>query len=81
MLNRRILFLMRTTIQIPDALLSELVAATKAKTKTSAILQAIRFYVQRQEMARLKRLSGKIRIELDWKALEELELKGHARPR
>lgn len=72
---------MRTTIQIPDGLLAELVEATKAKTKTSAILQAIRFYIQRQDMARLKKLSGKIRIDLDWESAEELEMKDHARPR
>ena len=71
---------MRTTIQVPDQLLKDLMSLTLAKTRTGAILQAIRDFIRRQEMARLKLLSGKIRVELDWKAAEELELKRAARP-
>lgn len=72
---------MRTTIQIPDGLFRDLIHLTGAKTKTAAILRAIRDYIRRQEMSRLKSLSGKIRVELDWRGAEKLELKSAARPR
>jgi Arc/MetJ family transcription regulator len=66
---------MRTTLNLDEALIAELMAATKAKTKTEAIHQALSEFVRRQ---RLKALSGKIHLDLDWRRLEEDEMKGQA---
>lgn len=50
-------------------------AATKAKTKTEAIHQALSEYVRREKLKRLKALSGKMHFDLTWQEMEAQELK------
>ncbi len=69
---------MRTTLNLDDALIDELMAATKAKTKTEAIHQALSEFVRRRKRQRLKALSGKIHIDLDWRQNEAEEMKAQA---
>lgn len=69
---------MRTTLNLDGALIKELMAVTKAKTKTEAIHQALSEFVRRQKRHRLKALSGKIHLDLDWRRVEEEELKAQA---
>lgn len=66
---------MRTTLNLDDLLVKDLMAATGAKTKTEAIHQALSDFVRRQKRRRLKALSGKIHLDLDWRQLEQEELK------
>lgn len=70
---------MRTTLDLDENLVKELMAVTGAKTKTEAIHLAIRELVRRRKLERLKGLSGKIRLDLDWRELEERELKDQER--
>ena len=69
---------MRTTLNLNEALIKELMTATNAKTKTEAIHQALSEFVRRQKRQRLKALSGKIHFDLDWRQLEQEEMKTQA---
>jgi len=66
---------MRTTLNLDDTLIKELMATTKAKTKTDAINQALADFVRRRKLQRLKALSGKIHFDLGWQEMEAQELK------
>ena len=66
---------MRTTMSLDDRLIKELMAITGAKTKIEAIHLAISEFVRRKKLEGLKDLSGKVHIDLDWRELEEQELK------
>jgi hypothetical protein len=67
---------MRATLNLPDPLIDDLLMVTGEKKKTRAICLAIEEYIRRRRKEKLLSLSGKIDIDLDWKKLEELELKG-----
>ena len=66
---------MRTTLNLDDDLIQELMQATRARTKTDAIHQAISDMIRRRKLDKLKALSGKIRISLDWKKQEDVEIR------
>lgn len=66
---------MRTTLNLDDDLIRELMKATRAKTKTEAIHQAISDLIRRRKLDKLKSLSGKIRINLDWRKQEDVEIR------
>jgi len=51
--NDAILASMKTTIDIPDQLLSDTLRFTKAKTKKDAILTALEDFIRRQRVAAL----------------------------
>ena len=65
---------MRTSINIQDDLMNELLARTKAKTKTKAVELAIKEYIEKKSIEDLISLSGKVNIDLDWRKEEEDEL-------
>ncbi len=65
---------MRTTLNISDALMKELMSVTDAKTKTKAIDAAIREYIRKRKIKKLQSLSGKIEIVDNWRELRESEL-------
>jgi len=67
---------MRATLNIPDALIDDLLKVSGEKTKTKAIALAIKDFIRRKRKDKLLSLSGKIHFELDWQKMEELELKG-----
>lgn len=66
---------MRTTLNLDEELIKELMKVTGAKTKVEAIHLAISEFIRRKKLEGLKALSGKIRIAENWQELEELELK------
>jgi Arc/MetJ family transcription regulator len=66
---------MRTTLNLDDDLIQELMQATRARTKTDAIHQAISDMIRRRKLDKLKALSGKIRISLDWQKQEDVEIR------
>jgi hypothetical protein len=49
---------MKTTIDIPDDSLRDLMAFTKAETKRAAVVQAVDDFNRRQRMARLTKYAG-----------------------
>ena len=49
---------MKTTIDIPDTVIMELMDFTHAKTKREAVLKAIGEYNQKQKMIHLAKLLG-----------------------
>jgi len=51
---------MRTTLDLDETLVSELMKVTRAKTKTEAIHLAITDLIRRKKIERLKTLSGTI---------------------
>ncbi len=69
---------MRTTLDLNEKLIRELMDVTSAKTKTEAIHQAAAELIRRKKMDRLKSLSGKLHLNLDWNALEQAEIRHQA---
>jgi hypothetical protein len=51
---------MKTTIDLPEDVLRDLLTFTKAPTKKAAVLQAVNDYNLRKRMARLGRLAGSL---------------------
>jgi len=49
---------MKTTVDIPDDSLRELMAFTKADTKQAAVVQAVDDFNRRQRMSRLTKYAG-----------------------
>lgn len=69
---------MRTTLSLDDRLIKELMEVTGAKTKTEAIHLAISELIRRKKVEGLLALEGKVHLDLDWRELEERELKAQA---
>jgi len=69
---------MRTTLNLNEKLIRELMVMTSAKTKTDAIHQAASELIRRKKMDALKSLSGKIHLDLDWRKLEQTEIRHQA---
>lgn len=67
---------MRATLNLPGDLVQDLLKVSGETKKTKAIILAIEEYVRRRRKEKLLSLSGKIHIDLDWRKMEELELKG-----
>jgi len=65
---------MRTTLDLEEDLLQQLLEISKAKSKSRAVNLAIADYVRRQKIRQLTKLSGCLKLEENWRALRELEL-------
>lgn len=65
---------MRATINIPDKLIDEVQSISGEKTKTKAIVSAMKEFVRRKKIEKLIALRGKIQIDYDWEKEESLEL-------
>lgn len=66
---------MRTTLDLDEKLIKDLMTVTGVKTKTEAIHLAISEFLRRKKIEQLLALEGKIHLDLDWRELEERELK------
>lgn len=66
---------MRTTLAIDEKLVEEAMKWSKEKTKTAVVNRALEEFVRKKKLEGLKALSGKIHIDLDWRKMEEEELK------
>ncbi len=66
---------MRATLNIPDELLSEVQKISGEKSKTSAIIFAMKEFVRQKKIQELLALRGKVQIDYDWEKEEELEMK------
>jgi len=65
---------MRTTLDIPEELMNELLETLKLKKKAEAVKIALEDFVRRKRIEELISLSGKIKIEDRTKELEESEI-------
>jgi hypothetical protein len=56
---------MRTTLELPDALVNEALALTKISTKTGLIKYALENVIQREKVRELTKYFGKITLDID----------------
>ena len=66
---------MRATLNIPDDILSEVQKISGEKSKTKAIVIAMKEFIREKKIRDLIALRGKIQIDYDWEKEEELEMK------
>lgn len=64
---------MRTTLNLPEALLQEALETTNAKNKTQVIILALEELIRRHNLAKLKQFKGKIDLDLDINTLRGRE--------
>jgi Arc/MetJ family transcription regulator len=65
---------MRTTLDLDEDLIKKLLKVTEVRSKTEAIHIAASELIRRKKLEKLKSLSGKIHIDLDWRKREKTEL-------
>ena len=65
---------MRATLNIPDDILSEVQKIAGEKSKTKAIITAMREFIKQKKIHDLIALRRKIKIDYDWQKEEELEI-------
>jgi Arc/MetJ family transcription regulator len=56
---------MRTTLDLPEALIDEAMALTHMKTKTDLIKLALQNLIQREKTKDLKNFFGKVDLDID----------------
>ncbi len=64
---------MRTTLNLSDDLIKEVISLTDSKTKTEAVNRALQNFVRRKKLEALINLRGKISLKENWKKLREME--------
>ena len=60
---------MRTTLDLPEELLSEAMKITSTGTKTGVIILALRELIRKSKITDLKKYRGKIDLDIDLKDL------------
>ena len=60
---------MRTTLDLPDDLLSEAMRLSKVKTKTGAVVLSLQELINRRKIERLRKLKGKLDLDIDLDSL------------
>lgn len=56
---------MRTTLDLPESLISEAMKITHTNTKTGVIVLALKELVRKSKLSELKRFKGKIDLDID----------------
>ncbi len=56
---------MRTTLDLPESLLSEAMKITHTDTKTGVIVLALKELVRKSKISDLKKFKGKIDLDID----------------
>jgi Arc/MetJ family transcription regulator len=62
---------MRTTLELPDALVDEAMTLTKISTKTELIKYALENVIQREKVRELANYFGKITLDIDLDTLRK----------
>ena len=62
---------MRTTLDLPAALLPEAMRVTKQKTKTAVIITALEDLIRKNRTLGLKKYKGKIDLKIDLDKLRD----------
>jgi len=65
---------MRTTLIIPDDLMKDLIEETGEKSKTLLVRRSLEEMLQRVRRENLKRLRGKIDLDIDLESLRTKDL-------
>jgi hypothetical protein len=60
---------MRTTLDLPEALIDEAMALTHIQTKTDLIKTALQNLIQKEKIKDLKRYFGKVDLDIDLNVL------------
>jgi hypothetical protein len=64
---------MRTTLNLSDDLIKEVINLTDSKTKTEAVNRALQEFIHRKRLEALINLRGKISVKENWRKLREME--------
>jgi len=56
----------KTTLNIPDDLVSKTMQLSGSKTKTGAIVTAMKEYVRRKKLENIMKLEGTLQFSDDW---------------
>jgi hypothetical protein len=62
---------MRTTLDLPEALMDEAMALTHISTKTDLIKTALQNLIQKEKMKDIKRFFGKVDLAIDLDSLRK----------
>ena len=60
---------MRTTLDIPEDLMSEAMKASRMDTKTKVIITALEELIRKSKISGLKKFKGKIDLDIDMNAI------------
>ena len=64
---------MRTTLNLPEALLLEAMKATHIETKTKVIVTALEELIRKNRISGLKQFKGKVDLDIDMNKLRSRE--------
>jgi hypothetical protein len=64
---------MRSTVTIDNKRLDELVYETKARSKASAVNEAINEYLRRKKIERIMSMKGKLEFDMDFDEMRHRE--------
>jgi Arc/MetJ family transcription regulator len=62
---------MRTTLDLPEALVRDAMKASHQKTKTAAIITALQDLVRKSRLQELRRFKGRVDVGVDLNALRK----------
>lgn len=65
---------MRTTLNIPDRLMNDLIRETGTTPRTKAVTVAIEQFLRERRPKKLLSLEGRLDLENNWRQMESLEL-------
>ena len=65
---------MRTTINIKDEVIKQVVEYTGAKNMSQAVNEVLEMFVREKRKQKLFGLKGKLRLEDNWQKLREMEI-------
>ncbi len=60
---------MRTTLDLPEALVDEAMKVTQIKTKTKVIIAALEGLIRKSKISGLKEYKGKVDLDIDMNAV------------
>ncbi len=64
---------MRTTLDLPEALIDEAMKVAKINTKTRVIITALEDLIRKSKISGLKKYKGKVDLEIDMDAVRGRE--------
>jgi metal-responsive CopG/Arc/MetJ family transcriptional regulator len=64
---------MRATVTIEKEILDELIKETRAKSKATAVRQAVQEYLKRKKIERIKSMKGKLEFDLTAQEIRHYE--------
>ena len=65
---------MRTTINISDEVIKQVVEYTGAKNMSQAVNEVLEMFVREKRKQKLIELKGKLQLEDNWQKLREMEI-------